>query len=100
MFKILVQLRSELKKILSNNMIAKSGGFGKGRMSCVSLLLKPNLFSVPLWEIRGCYKLSHAVIDFSKHTTDINRETVVSPGEEKNRLRDLLARADRTRRQR
>lgn len=88
------------KKILSNNMIAKSGVFGQGRMSCVSLLLKLNLFSVPLWEIRGCYKLSHAVIDFSKHTTDINRETVVSLGEEKNRLRGLLARADRTRRQR
>uniref|UniRef100_A0A8B9Z878 Peptidase metallopeptidase domain-containing protein n=1 Tax=Buteo japonicus TaxID=224669 RepID=A0A8B9Z878_9AVES len=38
-------------------MIAKSGVFGQGGLSCVSLFLKPNLFSVFLWEIRGCYKL-------------------------------------------
>lgn len=81
-------------------MIAKSGVFGQGKLSCVSLLLKPNLFSVLLWEIRGCYKLSHAVIDFSKHTNGINRETLVSLGQKKKRLRGLLAKADRTGRQR
>lgn len=81
--------------MLSNNKIAKSGGFEQGKLSCASLLLKPNLFSVFLWQIRGCFKLSHAVIDFSKHKTDINRETLVSLGQKK-RLRSFLARADRT----
>ena len=87
------------KKILSSNTIAKSGGFGQGKLSCANLLLKLNLFFLFLWEIRGCYKLTHAVIDFSKHTTDINRETLVSLGQKK-RLRGLLARADRTVRER
>lgn len=64
--------------ILSNNMIVKSGDFGQGKLSRVCLLLNPNLFSVFLWKIRGCYKLSHAIIDFSKHSTDINSETLVS----------------------
>lgn len=81
-------------------MIAKSGVFGQGELSCVSLFLKPNLFSVFLWEIRGCYKLSHAVIDFSKHTADINRETLASLGYKKKSLRGLQVRADRTGRQR
>lgn len=86
--------------ILSDNMIAKSEGFGQGKLSCVCLLLNPNLFSMFLWKIRGCYKLSHAIIDFSKHSTDINSGTLVSLRQRKKSLRGLLARAGRTGRQR
>lgn len=100
---VFVQPNLGIKKknnILSNNMIAKSGGFGQGKLSCVCLLLNPNLFSVFLWKIRGCYKLSHAIIDLSKHSTDINSETLVHLRQRKKRLRGLLARAGRTGRQR
>lgn len=62
-------------------MIAKSGVFRQGKVSCVNLLLKPNLFSGFLWEIRGCYELTHAVFGFSKRTIDINRQILVSLGQ-------------------
>lgn len=97
----LAHFRNEEKNnILSDNMIAKSGGFGQGKLSCVCLLLNPNLFFLFLWKIRGCYKLSHIIIDFSKHSTDINSGTLVSLRQRKKRLRGLLARVGRTGRQR
>lgn len=100
---VFAQVSLGMKKktsILSDNMIAKSEGFGQGKLSCVCLLLNPNLFSMFLWKIRGCYKLSHAIIDFSKHSTDINSGTLVSLRQRKKSLRGLLARAGRTGRQR